>query len=1392
MIKRTVTIYITAAMMAINAFAGDNGKDKIQESMYSAMNNSNIGMEFYLTFHPAELTGNSNYFKIYVASDYETEVTLTMPWSGKILKKTTKKRDIIEFALSADEALCYNKKPNEKPLAKEIFNRKALHLKADAPVTVYAVAELSEQSGGYLALPVPVLGDEYVISSSVNSSVPGKLWVPGFSSIVVSYDSTDIEITPSVATYNITAGETKKYTTLMAGDIVLIASMYPGDDLTGTTVKATKPVGVISGNYCTFNGVQAVCDYTIEMESPLYAWGMVYPVFPVPGNSGYLLKILSSENGKTKVFRNGELIGQLPSKGGSDNIGYLIHEAANEPVVISSDKRINVVQYNIDKNKEVIPFQMNVVPFSQYPAEIYFSTPGVPGNNFYDKYYINIVYKGNTDGSLPDDAVIYIPEQGSLEWKAVKLSELSPGPGSKFNLEIGNGDTYFTKTIELKNGSYRMASASPFSVYTFGNSLNASSYGFPASVTLFDTKNDFTNPVPTWTMNCDGGITNGLVTDMPENPDERSNMQAIVLVADNSNNYKMSYSGFIPGATRTVKWGLDVIDKTKDARAMIKFIDRHGNDTIITIDYYAPNLTITPGEIDFEEVKAGRIVTKEVIVKNNSATSTYNLTKANVNTDLFGFRIDESSVPVEIKPGKSAVIKVKFSSADEGDFTDSLGLGDDCVFANRVKLTARAFKPVISVSDLDFGEVITGNESIKNFVIYNKGKVDLVITDTSGNESKIFKPMFNREFSPNPGLTIKPGDSLELNISFRPTAESFYEDKIIFSSDAERTDSIVVLKGIGIIPGLKIAALDFGRRRIDRLKFPDDGPYEAILKFENESSKTIDVLNIEKVILSGAETAFITDEIDNNKAFRLNPGNTVERKILFHPETTGDYKMKLIVTYTGGNKKETIISGIGAVPRLKAEIEGQAGNLIDFGEVLVNRPNSVARNIKLINEDWQYSDTLRISDIKDPSDNNLVGTANRKFGTEGFYFEKSLLNLPRLLQPGESLTFRAEYISPKVSSSAATLKIESDAENELLLELKGRGLESKLIIESNNPKICLGETDTIFLSITNSGNLPSTINSVEFTKNTQDFSFLNAFEPFSLEPMASRVISIIFNPGSQGISKADININSVTVDKVKDYIHTLGAESYKYYLNSEIYQENDVISVGESIVKAIKLTGVENIAEEKLNRLDIVVRYDGNFLKILEEYIQIGKTLDGKFEISSVEILDSPGVVKFAVIPSSENKYISESGDIAEITFKSYYPSGQDEDVVSRIEHDIYLKSDCIEMKQPQNGTIKVGIVCSENLIMINYTGGSNSLDTSTPNPADTKAYIQFSIALNAYTVLKIYNSMGQLVDVPLSDTLKSGIYKFELDLDKYQSGVYWYTLESGPYTATNKMVISR
>ncbi len=1386
--KRTGTVFLIIALAAffacLNLTAGDDSGARTEDATYSTMGNSNVGMEFFLTFHPADLTGNTNAFKVYVSSEYEAEVRLTLP-NGTVMKKTTVKRDIIEFSLKPSEVLCYSKAPQDKPFERDLFHSWAVRLSADAPVIVYAVAEMTDQSGGYLALPVPVLGTKYVIASSPDNSE----YTPGYSSIIAAYDSTDVEISASAETYSIKLGETRQYRTLNKGDIILLAAKNKGEDLSGTLVKSTKPVAVISGNYCTFDAAGTFCDYTIEMETPAYAWGKTYPVNPTPGDTTYMLKIFAGEKGAA-VYRDGAKTGYIMDEFGPENVGYITRQLPNEPVVISSDKKINVVRYNIDTTKSTMPFQMNILSSTQFLNEAYFMTPGTRNSGLSDEHYISLAYCGKADGSLPDDLKIAVVEQGTYEWKQSKLSDLSPGPGQKLKDSLFGSDNYYTKSVKIDAGVYKISSDKPVGLYSYGYA-GSSAYGFPTTVFLASDIPDAVPPVPSWTLKCDGSVEDGLVTDMPANPDSCSFLQSVIFRGDTSSNYGFSYREFIPGVDRTTKWQLNVINKDIDAFAAIDFLDMRGNKTEIYIHYYAPKLAVAPSEIDFGIVKAGTTVEKEITVTNNHPTSPYVITKTGLKSGLYGFSavIPES---LEIQPKKSVKITVRFLNSATGTFTDSLGIGNDCIFSYRTKLTAQSLRPVIKVTDIDFGDVTIGDKRTKTITVTNSGKVNLVITDTLCNIDKDFTPDFDIQFDQYKPLTITPGNNRKLDISFRPTVEGQYVDTIMFNSDAEGIDSVAVLTGYGVTPGLLVSNINFGNCRVDRLEYTNDDLYHDTVWLKNESATDITIKRIDSLVKSGRNINFIIPKFDEIPYSKLKPNDSLGFAINFYADSVGKYEMEITITDSRDNQKKALITGRGVLPRLTLK-DGQAGsNTVDFGEVPVKSATPVVKTVKLYNDPWEYGDTLVVSDFNALNDKESIGTDGRKFGTKGFYIDKNSIGLPKTMQPGETLEFTAEFIAPAAGASNASLKIVSDAENSLVLGFTGLGLEPNLAIESSKIETCVGENDTIRCTVKNTGNMPSTVKSVAVNCNEPVF-FPDHEYSFTLEPMESAEVLVVYTPSSQygpGQNSATLTLNADFNGQERIFTHELAAESFQYSIKSAILPDNNKVLIGDSVLKTLEIQGPGSLSGSKIDEFDVSVSYGGYYLTLKPESISIGDDLDGIFEIKDIAV--SEGKATFKIIASTENKYFKGNGEIARMVFHTYTPNSMDSNIT--IQHTIGMKSECVAFSGHSGSAIELDGGCSNpKLTRVSYTGDKYSMGKLWPNPATgNKVTLQFTLALKGMTEIRIYNSMGRLVAVPLKEVVDHGELKLEIDLSKLNSGVYWYTLTSGAFSATNKMVISR
>lgn len=100
-----------------------------------------------------------------------------------------------------------------------------------------------------------------------------------------------------------------------------------------------------------------------------------------------------------------------------------------------------------------------------------------------------------------------------------------------------------------------------------------------------------------------------------------------------------------------------------------------------------------------------------------------------------------------------------------------------------------------------------------------------------------------------------------------------------------------------------------------------------------------------------------------------------------------------------------------------------------------------------------------------------------------------------------------------------------------------------------------------------------------------------------------------------------------------------------------------------------------------------------------------------------------------------------------------------------------------------QDALVPVNIISSE-------IPASFMLNQNYPNPFNPLTSIEFSIASPGFTKLVIYDILGREVKVLLAQHLQAGTYKSNWDAGNYPSGVYFYRLETGDFTASKKMLL--
>ncbi len=84
------------------------------------------------------------------------------------------------------------------------------------------------------------------------------------------------------------------------------------------------------------------------------------------------------------------------------------------------------------------------------------------------------------------------------------------------------------------------------------------------------------------------------------------------------------------------------------------------------------------------------------------------------------------------------------------------------------------------------------------------------------------------------------------------------------------------------------------------------------------------------------------------------------------------------------------------------------------------------------------------------------------------------------------------------------------------------------------------------------------------------------------------------------------------------------------------------------------------------------------------------------------------------------------------------------------------------------------------------------ALEQNYPNPFNPSTTISFSLPEGAFTELKIFNVLGEEVATLVSDMLSPGVYKYEWSASRLASGIYLYSLRSGDYIQTKKLMLMK
>ncbi len=381
------------------------------------------------------------------------------------------------------------------PLGKNMLvgsgkQRYAFKLTSTLPIAAYQFSpqNKAEQRSNDASLLVAreALGKVYYAMTTPVALANGRSYV----TVVGTEPGTQVTVTPKVST---TAGggvpalsPGQPYTaTIGEMDVLQLATKTKGADMTGTKVKATKPVAVFGGNSCAnLPQNKTYCDHVQEQMFPVETWGKGYlavkfmPRGKNPEDDWW--RIMASEAGTKVTLSGGTGLPTVPTLGPGQ------HFQINTPgqFVVKANKPISVGHYMLGQGAVSLPLDKSVynesfqtpkgcamsgsytsmgdpaisvsVPFEQYRKQYIFLTPDTYR---YDFVTVMVPSKKETPQVMIDGKPIPVPLK-----------------------KIGSTDFRYAR-FRVSDGPHTMSGTTPFGIEVHGYDCNVS-YAYSGGLSL--------------------------------------------------------------------------------------------------------------------------------------------------------------------------------------------------------------------------------------------------------------------------------------------------------------------------------------------------------------------------------------------------------------------------------------------------------------------------------------------------------------------------------------------------------------------------------------------------------------------------------------------------------------------------------------------------------------------------------------------------------------------------------------------------------------------------------------------------------------------------------------------------------------------------------------------
>ena len=385
---------------------------------------------------------------------------------------------------------------------------------------------------------------------------------------------------------------------------------------------------------------------------------------------------------------------------------------------------------------------------------------------------------------------------------------------------------------------------------------------------------------------------------------------------------------------------------------------------------------------------------------------------------------------------------------------------------------------------LRFGGTVVGQTETLLATLTNNGQTNVTISGVTVSNSEFTTSNLSLP------LVLLAGQSVDLSVSFSPTAIGWTEGTVDISSSASNVAFQFEVRGSGVSSEAVAASpsiVSFGQVPIG-----------------TTSTVPVVVMNIRSwnVILSAIQTTGVGFSISGPKfPLTLGTGQSVTLSVAFAPQSAGTTGGSLCIS-DNGPALVIPLTGTGATP----------------GQLTANPASLAFGNV-------QAGTNMTLTDSLTNTGGASVTISQATVTGTGFSI--SGLSLPLVLNPGASVTFSAVFAPQSAVNATGGITVASNASNPLTVSLSGTGTAQGQLtlaptaVNFGNATVGTNVSQTSSLS---AGGASVTVASASMS--SAEFSLTGISFPVTIAAGQSTPVTVTFSPQTSGTATATLSLAS--------------------------------------------------------------------------------------------------------------------------------------------------------------------------------------------------------------------------------------------------------------------------